>query len=94
MSLSGPPVGYLPVFVPVFQCSGHRIFGRGSVRVAIAMQCVAQNATLRSTAQHPYVLHAQCHNGIAYISSIVLAAIGGQLGIACTNWLETVLIFE
>ena len=28
-SLSGPPVGYLLVFVPVFSCHGRQISGRG-----------------------------------------------------------------
>ena len=29
-SLSGPPVGYLLVFIPVFSRRGRRLFGRGS----------------------------------------------------------------
>ena len=30
MSLSGPPVGYLLVFVPIFSHCGHQLFRRGS----------------------------------------------------------------
>ena len=56
-----------------------------SVRVVVAMQCLAQHATLHSTAQHPCALQHNATTGIIHIPNIVLAALGGQLS---TNWLE------
>ena len=52
---------------------------RGSVRVAMAVRCVAQHATPRSTAQHTCELEHNATTGVTHIPSIVLAAIGGQL---------------
>ena len=63
----------------------------GSVRVALVVQHLAQQATSCSTAQHLCTLQ---HNatGITHISSIVLAALGGQhCGKFGVIWLETVI---
>ena len=51
---------------------------QGSVRVAMAVCCAAQHATLHSTAQHPCALQ---HNATQeqYIPSVLLTAVGGQL---------------
>ena len=51
---------------------------RGSVRVALAVQCLVQHATSRSTAQHPCSLQNNATTGIAHIPSVVLAALGRQ----------------
>ena len=51
---------------------------RGSVRVAMAVWCVAQHATLHSTAQYTCVLQHNATTGITHIPSVVPAAIGGQ----------------
>ena len=48
------------------------------VRVALAMQRLAQHAILHSTAQHPCALQHNATTGIIHIPSIVLAALGGQ----------------
>ena len=67
----------------------------GSVRVAIAVRCTAQHATPHSTAQHTCALQHNATTGIIHISSVVPTAIGGQLGqlgTACTIWLETELL--
>ena len=64
---------------------------QGSVRVAMAVQCLVQHATSCSTAQHLCVLQQNVITGITHIPSIVLVALGGQ---HCGNygviWLETV----
>ena len=46
----------------------------------MAVCCAVQHATLHSTAQHPCALQ---HNAsqVQHIPSIVLATLGGQLGI-------------
>ena len=68
------------------------------VRVAMAVQYVAQHATLRSTAQHTCVLQYNTTTGTIHIPSIVPAAIGvqlgqlGQLGTTCITWSETPLL--
>ena len=54
-----------------------------SVRVAIAVRCVAQYATLCSTEQHTCALLHNATTGIIHIPSIVPAAIGGQLEQHC-----------
>ena len=58
----------------------------------MALQCVAQHATLHSTAQHICALQPNATTGITHIPSLVPAAIGGQLGTTCIIWLETALI--
>ena len=50
---------------------------KGYIRVAMAVQCMAQHATPRFTAQHTYTLQHNATTGITHIPSIVLAAIGG-----------------
>ena len=63
-----------------------------TVRVALAVQCLAQHATSCSTAQHPCVLQHNATIGITHIPRVVLAALGGQ---HCGNfgviWLETAI---
>ena len=63
---------------------------RNNVRVALAVQHLAQHATSRYIAQHPCALQHNATTGITYTSSVVLAALGGQ---HCGNfgviWLET-----
>ena len=65
---------------------------RGSVRVALAVQHLAQHAALCYTAQHPCTLQHNATTGIIHIPSIVLAELGGQ---HCCNlgasWLETAI---
>ena len=58
---------------------------QGSIRFAMAVWCVAQQATLHSTAQHTCVLQNNATTGIIHIPNIVLAAIGGQLYITWYN---------
>ena len=61
----------------------------------MAVQCVAQHAALRSTAQHTCALQYNNTTGTTHIPSIVPAAIGGQLGqlgTTCIVWLETALL--
>ena len=68
---------------------------RGSVRVAMAVRCIAQHAIPCSTAQHTCALQHNATTGIIHIPSVVPAAIGGQLGqlgTTCTVWLEIALI--
>ena len=66
-----------------------------SVRVAIAVRCVAQHATPHSTEQHTCMLLHNTTTGITHLPSVVPAAIGGQLGqlgTTCIIWIETALI--
>ena len=52
---------------------------RGSVRVALAVQRLAQHAVLHSTAQHPFALQYNATTGITHIPSIVLTALGDNI---------------
>ena len=66
-----------------------------SVRVAIAVRCVAQHTTPCSTEQHTCMLLHNATTGIIHIPSVVPAAIGGQLGqlgTTCIVWSETALL--
>ena len=49
-----------------------------SVKVAWAVQRLAQHAISHSTAQNPCVLKHKTTTNITHITSIVLAALGGQ----------------
>ena len=64
------------------------------VRVALAVQCLAQHAILHSTAQHPCALQHNATTSIIHLPSIVLAALGGQ---HCCSfgeiWLGTAIKF-
>ena len=78
-------LGNLPPLICWFGCcaldylSSDLVFGMDSVRVSMAVRCVEQHTTLRSTAQHTGVLQHNSTIGITYIPSIVPAAIGGHL---------------
>ena len=65
---------------------------RGSVRVTLAVHCLAQHAKLHSTVQHPWALQHNATTGITHIPSILLAALEGQ---HCSNfgviWSKTVI---
>ena len=54
-----------------------------TVRVAMAVWCVAQQATLHSIAQHTWALQHNATTGITHTPSIVSAEIGRQF---CTTW--------
>ena len=56
------------------------------------VRCIAQHATLRSTAQHTCALQHNATIGIKHIPSVFPAAIGGQLGTTCIVWAETALL--
>ena len=51
-----------------------------NIRVVLAVKHLAQHAILYSTAQHPGALQHNATTGIKHIPSLVLAALGGQLG--------------
>ena len=52
----------------------------GTLRVAVAVQRLTQHSTPHSTAQHPCALQHNATIGITHIPSIVLSALGGELG--------------